>query len=98
MNETEIAVKLAEHENRIKVSEHRIEDLEAQQKVIQELTISVHDLAKSVQDMCKELMEQKSRIAELEKVPAENWKSLIKTAITAVVSALVGAAMAGLIK
>ena len=36
MTNEEVAVKLANHENRLKVSEHRIEDLEESQKQIYE--------------------------------------------------------------
>ena len=46
-NET-VAATFADHENRLKVSEHRIADLEETYKQIQELTISVKELTMSV--------------------------------------------------
>lgn len=97
MNAEEIAAKIANHENRLKVSEHRIKDLEEQQKQIQELTISVKELAISVKNMVTEQREQGERIQKLEDEPGKNWESIKKTALTTVTSAIAGALAMGLI-
>ena len=96
MTNEEVAVTLANHENRIKVSEHRIEDLEESQKQIYDLTISVKELAISVKSMVEEQKKQGDRITKLEEEPAENWKNIKNTVITGIVSTLVGAVMAAL--
>ena len=66
MTNEDVAVTLANHDNRIKVSEHRIEDLEESQKQMYDLTISVKELAMSVKSMVTEQKEQSERIKKLE--------------------------------
>lgn len=96
MTNEEVAVTLANHDNRIRVSEHRIEDLEQSQKQMYDLTISVKELAMSVKSMVEEQKKQGDRISKLEEEPAENWKSLKKTVITGIVSTLIGAVISAL--
>ena len=97
MTEEEVAVKIAQHDNRIRVSEHRIGDLEEQQKQIQELTISVKELAVSVKNMVTEQKEQSERIRQLEEEPGQKWRNIKNTALTANVSTIAGALATGLI-
>ena len=80
MTNEEIAVTLANHDNRIRVSEHRIEDLEESQKQIYDLTISVKELAMSVKSMVEEQKKQSDRIKKLEDEPGDNWNTLKKLA------------------
>lgn len=97
MTDEEIAVKIAEHENRIKVSEHRIEDLEEQQKYIQELTISVKELAISLKNMVAEQKSQGERIKLLEDEPGKNWKTVKTAVMTTIIGTVFGAVAMGLI-
>ena len=96
MTNEEIATTLATHDNRIKGSEHRIDDLEESQKQIYDLTISVKELAMSVKSMVEEQKQQGERINKLEEKPAKRWDLIITTTITGIISALVGAAMSAL--
>lgn len=96
MTGEEIAAQFAEHENRIKVSEHRIRDLEESQKQIYDLTISVKELAISVKSMVSEQKEQGERIKKLEEQPAEKWNTLQKTILTSIISTVVGAVLSAL--
>ena len=96
MTNEEIAIKLTNHDNRIKVSEHRIDDLEESQKQMYDLTISVKELAMSVKNMVDEQREQSERIKKLEEKPGKRWDLIVTSAITTVVGALVGAAMSAL--
>lgn len=96
MTNEEVAAKFADHENRLKVSEHRVADLEESQKQIYDLTISVKELAMSVKSMVEEQKEQSERIKKLEEAPVEKWNTVQKTMISGVVGALVGAVMAAL--
>ena len=97
MTNEEVAIKLANHDNRLKVSEHRIEDLEQSQKQIYDLTISVKELALSVKSMVAEQKEQSERIRKLEEQPGEKWNTLQKTILTGVVSTIVGALISALV-
>ena len=51
MNETDIAVKLENHDQQIKSLKHRMEEQEEQSKTIQELVLSVKELALNMQTM-----------------------------------------------
>ena len=93
MTQEEIAVSIAKHENRIRVSEKRIEDLEEQEKANQELALSVQKLAISVEQMCKELTLQGERLRALEAEPADRWRDVTKQIITLIVAALVSFAI-----
>lgn len=97
MTEVEVAVKLAEHDNRIKVSEHRIDDLESNQKEINALTVSVHELARSVESMVSEQKDQNERLKKIEMEPGNNFKSLKTTIISSIISTVVGIALGALI-
>ncbi len=88
MTQEEIAVTLAKHENRIRVSEHRLEDLEEREKANQELALSVQKLAISVEQMCKELTLQGQRLAKLEAEPGDRWRDVTKQIITLIVAAV----------
>lgn len=89
MTQEEIAVSIAKHENRIRVSEHRLEDLEEREKANQELALSVQKLAISVEQMCKELTLQGQRLAKLEAEPADRWRDVTKQVIALIVAAAV---------
>ncbi|MDD3403374.1 MAG: hypothetical protein PHQ72_08475 [Hespellia sp.] len=92
----EMIAFMAEHRNRMNVSEHRIKDLEEQNKQILAITVSVEKLAKSMEAMVTEQKTQGVRLQKLENEPAEKWNSARKTFFTAVTSAA-GTAIAGII-
>lgn len=85
---------MAEHENRMKVTEHRIEDLEEQSKQMLSITISVQKLANNMEAMLAEQKAQGERLKKLENEPTERWTSTKKTFFTAITSA-VGTVLAG---
>ncbi|MBD5113125.1 MAG: hypothetical protein HDT42_11445, partial [Ruminococcaceae bacterium] len=45
------------------------------------------------EQMCVEQREQGSRISKLEERDGEKWRSVVKTALTVIVSALIGAVL-----
>ena len=92
MNNEEIVKKITEHDEKIKVANHRIDDLEEQQKQIQDLTLSVQELAMSVKNMVEVQKAHSEKINELESKPAQNWNTMQRTVLTAIVSAIAGAA------
>ena len=95
MNNEEIVVKIAEHDNRIKVSENRIKDLEEQNKTLNEIAVSTSTLATNMKYMAKEQQKQGERLEQLEHEPAENAKYyrrlIIGCALTAIISIAIGA-------
>lgn len=57
MQDEEIAVTLAEHGKEIGSLKHRTKDLEEQNKVIQELVLSVRELALNMKNMMERAKE-----------------------------------------
>lgn len=92
MENEEIVKTLAEHSEKIKVANHRINDLEKQQIQIQDLTMSVQELAISVKNMVEVQKAHSDELAELKARPAKNWNNMTRTAFTTITSAIAGAA------
>ncbi|ODR42178.1 hypothetical protein BEI59_32075 [Eisenbergiella tayi] len=97
MTDEEIAVKLEGHEHEIGSLKHRMEEQEEQNKVIQDLVMSVQKLALTMEAMVKEQSMQGERLKKLEDEPAERWNSAKKTAFTTIISVVAGALATGLI-
>ena len=75
---------------------HRISALETAMKDLNRITVSVEKLAVSMDAMANELKKQGSRLDEIEKKPAKRWDVVITGALSAIVGALMAAAMSGL--
>lgn len=97
MTNEEIAAKLAEHENRIRVSEYRTKDLEDGQKEIRDLTLSVHKMAVCLENMVTEQREHSNRLNTLEKKPAKKWEACIEKIVTTIIGTFAGALAAGIL-
>ena len=97
MNDEEVAVKIAELGKDSRSLKARVADLEAQQKCIQELAMSVKELALNMKTMMEEQKKQGDRLQKLENEPAERWNNAKKTAFTTIVSVISGALATGLI-
>lgn len=93
MENEDIVKALTEHSEKIKVANHRIDDLEKQQQQIQELTISVQELAMSVKNMVEVQKAHSDKLAELESKPEQNWNTVTRTVLTTIVGAIAGAAV-----
>ena len=93
----ELAVKLAEVEQRGKSNSHRIDDLEKRADTLQELTTSVKLLASNMERMASEQVRQGERLTALEKQPAERWNNMTRTIFTTVVSTLAGGLVGALV-
>jgi len=91
MENEDIVKALTEHSEKIKVANHRIDDLEKQQQQIQELTISVQELAMSVKNMVEVQKTHSDKLAELESRPSQNWNTVTRTVLTTIVGAIAGA-------
>lgn len=97
MTNEEVAVKLEAHEHEIKSLKHRVNEQEAQSKMIQDLTLSVKEWAINSKNMMEEQKKQGERLEQLENQPAEKWNSATKTIITTVVSTIAGGIAAAII-
>lgn len=90
----DMSVILENHTVRLKNLEDQLKQLQTISEAIQNLTISVNQMATNMEHMIDEQKSQGEKIQNLEDEPANNWKSVKATAITSVVSAIVGAFIA----
>ncbi|WP_195376715.1 hypothetical protein [Anaerotruncus rubiinfantis] len=93
----DLAVRLAEVDQRGKSNSHRIDDLEKRADTLQELTTSVKLLAANMERMASEQMKQGDRLTALEKQPGERWNSMTRTIFTSAVSTLSGGLVGALV-
>ena len=98
MDETEVAVSLEAHEQRIDSLKRRTDDLETRSKAIQELAISVNRMAVSIENMLQELNQQGSRLETLERVPVETGKVIKAAIITALSGGFISAIVTAVLK
>lgn len=87
-----------ELDQRSKSNTKRLDRLEKTTEAVQELATSVELMAQSLDNMADEQKRQGERLEKLEQQPADRWNTIIKTMLTAVVSALAGGFAAMLIK
>ena len=93
----DLAVRLAEVDQRGKSNSHRIDDLEKRADTLQELTTSVKLLAANMERMASEQMKQGDRLTALEKQPGERWNSMTRAIFTSAVSTLSGGLVGALV-
>ena len=89
-----IQAQIASLDARCKSNTHRINDLEADNKALHQLATSVEVLATKQETIEENVNEIKTDVKSLKAVPASRWEGLIKTAVTTIVAALVGYALA----
>lgn len=101
MNETEVAVKLAEHEEKIKVANNRIADLENKTNTIEKLALSVQKIAIATETLTKNQIEYQQKqeqiakkLVDIEGMPlrskAEKHDFYVDTVLKLVIGAIVG--------
>lgn len=74
---------------------HRIQSLEDNFEVVQELVVSTRELALSMQTMAKELEKQGNCLRELEFKPVKRWELVVTSLITGIIGAFVGIIIKG---
>ena len=67
----------------------RIEKLEGIMDSIRDLTVSIERLTTQIEQMQTEIKRQGEHLEELENEPADNWKALMKTIATILITAAV---------
>lgn len=97
MTDTEVAVKLENHDQQIKSLKHRMDEQEEQGKSLSSLALSVQKLALSMESMIEEQKNQGARLAKLESEPAERWSSMTRIIFNTIVGAGAGAFATGVI-
>ena len=90
MTETEVAVKLENHDQQIKSLKHRMDGAEERGKVLQDLAMSTQKLAMGMEQMNAKQDDMSSRLEEIEKKPAQNWNTMTRTVFTTIVGAVAG--------
>jgi allophanate hydrolase subunit 1 len=97
VTETDVAVKLENHDQQIKSLKHRMEEQEEQSKAINDLVLSVQKLALNMEAMIKQQQNQNERLAKLEQEPAKQWSNMKRTIFNTIVGAGAGAFATGVI-
>lgn len=94
MNEVEMEHRITAVEKLAKGNERRIGDLETDNKSLLDLSTSVAVMAEQMKTMSSKVDSMDASVKRLQNVPASRWEGLIKAVVTAIVSGLVGYALA----
>lgn len=89
MSNEEIAVKLAELDQKCRSLSHRMEAVENMQTTLAELTKSIEIVATKQDYIAKQTEHIASKVEIMEQAPGDNWKTVVRTVLTAAVSALI---------
>lgn len=77
-------------EESTKSAHHRINGMEAMQKEIHALALSVSELAGAVKNYCEDVNSINSRVKSLEEKPAKRYDQVVGYILAAMTSGLVG--------
>ena len=86
----EIAIKLAEVEQRSKSNSHRLDEVEKRQGDLEKLVTSVATLAKEQEHIKEDVTEIKADVKQLTEKPGKRWEAIVEKVIWAVCAAVVG--------
>ena len=95
MTNEEIAVRLDGHEHEIGSLKHRMDDVEKDQKALNELTASVRELAADQCNMKEDIREIKTDVKGLTSIPGKRWENLVDKLLFAVAGAVLAWLAAG---
>ncbi|MBR3237422.1 MAG: hypothetical protein IKF99_03195 [Oscillospiraceae bacterium] len=73
----------------------RLDRLEEQGEKLTELIASVREIALSIKGMQEEQAKQGERLEKIEQEPADNWRSVVKTVTTVLVTAAITYLLSG---
>ena len=90
MGEVEMATALAAVEQRSKSNSHRLDALEKQTQAVSELATSVAVMAQKVEDTGDKVDGLCTDVQELKAKPGKRWEQIVTTALTVIVSAVIG--------
>ena len=92
--EVQIEHRLTEVEDRSKSNSHRLDELEKRQDHLDDLVSTVKVLAVREETVENDVKEIKEDVKSLTSRPGQMWDSMVKIALTACVSAVVGYVLA----
>lgn len=90
MGVDELAVKVAEIEERMKTNTFRIDKIEVRQDNLDRLMATVEVLANQQKNLETDVKEIKSDVKALTEKPAKRWDLIITGIITAIIGAVMG--------
>lgn len=90
MGEVELATALAAVEQRSKSNSHRLDALEKQTQAVSELATSVAVMAEKVETTGDKVDGLCTDVQELKAKPGKRWEQIVTTALTVIVSAVIG--------
>ena len=92
-NEFNLATKRIDEEN--KRQNERLQSLETNYAIVNQLSIHMERLASNMESMAKELARQGTKLNDLEMKPAKRWDLIITSIITGLVGAFIGMMLKG---
>lgn len=98
MNNEDLAVTLADVDARARSNTHRLDKMEERQDNLDKLVTAVAGVQKDLEHTQQDVGEIKGDVKAMMEDPKKHWDAAIVAIITGIVSALVGAAMALIIK
>lgn len=93
-----IAASIADIDSRAKSNTHRLDKLEERQDNLDKLVSAVAGMQKDLEHTQGDVREIKSDVKAIMDTPRKRWDTVITVALTAIVSAIVGAALALIIR
>jgi len=98
MTQEEIAASLADVDSRAKSNTHRLDKMEKRQDNLDKLVSAVAGLQKDMEHTNGVLNEVRVDVKSMMDAPRKRWDTVLTVAFTAIVSAVVGAILALIIK
>lgn len=80
--------RLTEVEERAKSNQHRLDDVERRQNILEEIVTSVRILALRLETVESDVKETKKEVKELTKKPGKRWESIVEKALLTIVGAI----------
>ena len=93
MDEINLEHRMTRVEKLAEGNKRRIEDLEEDNKVLHELAASVQVMAEQLKQLNTRFERMDSSVQALRDKPAKWWDTLVKTGLSALVGALIAAAL-----
>lgn len=95
MTQDEMSEKIVEVDARSKSNKHRMDKMEERQDNLEQLTNAFSVMQNEQEYIKKDVSEIKTDVKTLAEKPAKRWESVITTAITVIVGAVVGYLLSG---
>lgn len=91
MDEVQMEQRLTAVEQRSKSNTHRIDDIEMEQKALNQLAASVAAMAQEQKDIKEDISEVKKDVKSLTSLPAKRWNDVVEKIVWLVIGGAVAA-------